>query len=153
MALAKALESDGATAVLNRVISEQTFHAAGLIRASTRFIMRAGSTSIRGSSSNWCDPQDRCVVRIEVVGCKKNCTTGLKHSEVVTYCRSQNFRSNERGLRTCPRRQPFPLPCASGTSHGFGDPIDLCPSRTEADKALGSGQICLIRAWIVVESK
>ena len=28
MALAKALESDGATAVLNRMISEQTFHAA-----------------------------------------------------------------------------------------------------------------------------
>ena len=34
MALAKALESDGATAVLNRVISEQTFHAAG---TDTRF--------------------------------------------------------------------------------------------------------------------
>jgi hypothetical protein len=29
MALAKALESDGATAVLNRMISEQTFHTAG----------------------------------------------------------------------------------------------------------------------------
>ena len=47
MALAKTLESDGATAVLNRVISEQPFQVAGTDTGVNKVLVRPGSTSMR----------------------------------------------------------------------------------------------------------